>query len=177
MQGSATQQARREWFGSKMVDRTRRNHGLEHATVTVLTHQNRGMKLAGRSTPNGFYIYGRVETDKLNRAVQEALGRLKAGEIELAVHPNCGTNLITKGIVAGLTSYMGFLGANSVRSRFFRLPRVALLSGVALMLAQPLGLSLQRHITTSGEIRNMAIKSIKRSEQGGIVTHFVATEG
>jgi hypothetical protein len=158
-----------------MVDRTRRNHGLEHATVTLLSRQDPRLKLAGRSTPFGFYIYGPVGTEQLRATAAEALARLKAGEVELAVHPNCGTNLITKGIMAGLTSYFGFLGANTARSRFGRLPRVALLSGLALMLAQPLGLALQRHITTSGEIREMRISGVRRSERGGWVTHFVST--
>jgi hypothetical protein len=158
-----------------MVDRTRRNHGLEHATVTLLSRQDPRLKLAGRSTPFGFYIYGPVGTEQLRATAAKALARLKAGEVELAVHPNCGTNLITKGIMAGLTSYFGFLGANTARSRFGRLPRVALLSGLALMLAQPLGLALQRHITTSGEIREMRISGVRRSERGGWVTHFVST--
>lgn len=175
MQSSTTYNPGRSWIGARMVDRTRRNHGLEHATVTVLSSKYPRMRLAGRSTPYGFYIYGQVTTEQLRQAVNEALGRLKAGEIELAVHPNCGTNLITKGLMAGLTSYFGFIGANSVRSRLTRLPRVAMLSGLALLLAQPVGLMLQRHITTSGEIRDMRLTGVKRSERGGMVTHFVST--
>lgn len=167
--------AAREWVGTRIVDRTRRNHGLEHATVTILSQRRPGLKLAGRSTPFGFYIYGRAETEELRAAVEEALRRLKAGELHLAVHPNCGTNLIAKGIAAGLTSYFSFLGANTFRSRLARLPRVAVLSGAALMLAQPLGLALQKHLTTSAEIRDMRIVSVKRSDRGGLVTHFVTT--
>ncbi len=175
MQNSTTYNPGASWFGARLVDRTRRNHGLEHATVTVLTRRNPKLRLAGRSTPSGFYIYGRVDTDELRRSAQEALNRLKDGEVELAVHPNCGTNLIAKGLAAGLTSYLGFLGANTTRSRFSRLPRVAMLSAAALVLAQPLGLALQKHLTTSGEIRDMRIADIKRTEQGGIITHFVGT--
>jgi hypothetical protein len=175
MNNSAAYGAPRTWIGARMVDRTRRNHGLEHATVTVLTQKHPGLRLAGRSTPFGFYIYGRVETEALRAAVAEALGRLKAGELHLAVHPNCGTNLIAKGLAAGLTSYFSFLGANTTTSRLRRLPRVAVLSGLALMLAQPLGLALQRHLTTSAEIRDMRIVSLKRSDRGGLVTHFVTT--
>ena len=163
------------WIGAKMVDRTRRNHGLEHATVTILTQRHPGLRLAGRSTPFGFYIYGKVETEALRSAVDEGLRRLKGGELHLAVHPNCGTNLIAKGIAAGLTSYFSFLGANTFRSRLARLPKVAVLSGVALMLAQPIGLALQKHLTTSAEIRDMRIVSLKRADRGGMVTHFVTT--
>jgi hypothetical protein len=175
MTQSATLGGQRTWFGARMMDRTRRNHGLEHATVTILTQKRPGLRLAGRSTPFGFYIYGRVETEELRAAVDEGLRRLKAGELHLAVHPNCGTNLIAKGLAAGLTSYFSFMGANSLRSRLGRLPRVAVLSGLALMLAQPLGLALQKHITTSAEVRDMRIVKLKRSESGGLVTHFVTT--
>ena len=175
MNKSATMGAGRTWPGARMVDRTRRNHGLEHATVTILTERRPGLKLAGRSTPFGFYIYGRTETNELRSAVDEALRRLKGGELHLAVHPNCGTNLIAKGIAAGLTSYFSFMGTNSLRGRLMRLPRVALLSGVAAMLAQPVGLALQKHLTTSAEVRDMRIVSVKRSDKGGLVTHFVTT--
>ncbi len=164
------------WFGARMIDRTRRNHGLEHATVTVLTKRHSGLRLAGRSTPYGFYIFGDLETEALRSGVDEALRRLKAGELDLAVHPNCGTNLVTKGLAAGLTSYFSFLGANTFRSRIMRLPRVALLSSLALMLAQPVGLALQKHLTTSAEVRDMRIVSLKRSDKGA-VTHFVTTAG
>jgi hypothetical protein len=160
-----------------MVDRTRRNHGLEHATVTLLSRQDPKLRLAGRSTPFGFYIYGPVATEQLRATVDEALRRLKGGEVELAVHPNCGTNLITKGIMAGLTSYLGFLGANTARSRFGRLPRVALLSGLAMILAQPLGLMFQKHITTSGEVRDLRVVEVRKLGQQLGVTHFVKTAG
>ena len=44
----------RPWAGSEALDRTRRNHGLEHATVTLLSRQDPKLKLAGRSTAAGF---------------------------------------------------------------------------------------------------------------------------
>ena len=159
------------------VDRTRRNHGLEHATLTLLAHKYRGLSLVGRSTPYGFYLYGHVNTDALTEAAHAALERMRNGEVELAVHPNCGTNFVTAGIVAGLAAYLGFLGANSGRSRWSRLPIVTLLCTVALIFAQPLGLALQQYITTSGEVGEMEIVGIERRERGNLVTHFVTTRG
>src|SRR5690242_3307399 len=93
------------------IDRTRRNHGLEHATITILSQRQRGVSLVGRSTPNGFHLYGNVSTEALRDSVDEALRRMKAGEVGLAVHPNCGTNFVTAGIAAGLAAYLGFMGA------------------------------------------------------------------
>lgn len=159
------------------VDRTRRNHGLEHATLTILSQRLRGLSLVGRSSPFGFHLYGEVTTAALESAVQEALRRMQGGEVSLAVHPNCGTNFVTAGIAAGVAAYIGFLGANSAGARRDRLPLVTLLATAALMFAQPLGLELQRRVTTSGEMRGMQITSIARRQNGRLTAHFVATEG
>jgi hypothetical protein len=164
-------------FDIPAVDRTRRNHGLEHATITVLSQRIKGLSLVGRSTPNGFHLYGDVSTRDLAEAVQEALDRMKAGEVALAVHPNCGTNFVTAGIAAGLAAYVGFLGANSAGARRERLPLVTLLATGALIFAQPFGLQLQRHVTTSGEMRTMQVARIERRSRGRVPAHFVATVG
>jgi hypothetical protein len=73
------------------VDHARRNHGLEHATVTLLTQKYPKVKLAGRSIVQGFYLYGQVSTDEVRVVATEALRRLKDGDAGLALHPNCGT--------------------------------------------------------------------------------------
>ncbi len=57
---------------------TRRNHGLEHATIHVLSAQKPGRPLAGRSTPFGFYLYGDVSDEELQTAVYDALHRIGA---------------------------------------------------------------------------------------------------
>lgn len=159
------------------IDRTRRNHGLEHATITLLSQRIRGVGLVGRSTPNGFHLYGSVSTEQLRQAAHEALDRMKAGETQLAVHPNCGTNFVTAGVFAGLAAYLGFLGANSSAARRDRLPLVTLLATGALILAQPFGLELQRHVTTSGEMRGLEIVRIERRDRGRVPAHFVTTAG
>ncbi len=164
-------------FDIPAVDRTRRNHGLEHATITILSQHVRGVSLVGRSTPNGFHLYGNVSTEQLSDAAHEALRRMKAGETGLAVHPNCGTNFVTAGIAAGLAAYLGFMGANSGSARRERLPLVAALATGALILAQPLGLEVQRRITTSGDMRDMQIARIDQRKRGNVTTHFVTTVG
>ena len=55
-------------LGIPAVDRTRRNHGLEHATITILSQRIRGVSLVGRSTPNGFHLYGNVGADDVSWA-------------------------------------------------------------------------------------------------------------
>ena len=159
------------------VDRTRRNHGLEHATLNVLAERNRHIRLIGRSTPAGFHVYGNISTEALTEAAAEALSRLQAGEADLAVHPNCGTNFVIAGFAAACASYLGFVGANRWRQRWERMPLVALLSTLAIIAAQPVALAVQRDVTTSGDVRTLYISRIERRETNAMVSHFVATEG
>ena len=160
-----------------LIDRTRRNHGLEHATLTMLARHNPRLRLVGRSTPAGFYLYGAVSTEAVQAAAAEALQHLRAGERELAVHPNCGTNFVIAGFAAACAAYLGFVGASRWRDRWGRLPLVALMCTLAIMAAQPVGQAVQRDVTTSGDVRDLAITRIERTETGGFLTHFVVTEG
>ena len=160
-----------------LVDCTRRNHALEHATLTVLAEKHHGLRLMGRSTPGGFYIYGQVSTDSLRAAVNEALQRLQAGEASLAVHANCGTNFVIAGLAAAFAAYLGFAGANHWRTRWERMPLVALLTTIAIIAAQPVGQVVQRDLTTSAQPRGLRLTHIDRHESQTLVTHFVATAG
>lgn len=158
-----------------LLAQTRRNHGLEHATITVLSQKLRNLSLVGRSTPFGFHLYGSVSTEALTQAAHEALQRMRAGEAGLAVHPNCGTNFVTAGLAAGIAAYLGFWRADSGSARRERLPLVAILATLALIAAQPFGLELQRHVTTTGEMRNLRIERIDRVGAGRVTHHFVTT--
>lgn len=158
-----------------MIDRTRRNHGLEHATITLLAQKHRGLSMAGRSTHHGFYLYGNLSAAEIEEAAQTALQRMKAGERHLAVHPNCGTNFVVAGFAAALAAFFGFFGARNWRERLERLPIVASLATFALIFAQPVGLTLQRDVTTSGDMRDMEIVSIEPRGFGNMQVHFVTT--
>jgi hypothetical protein len=162
-------------FSATTVNRIRRNHGLEHATVTVVSEKFRNLRLSGRATGSGFYIYGKIDTEDLTAAVHEALQRLKSGEARLAVHPNCGTNLVTKGLVAGLAAYWALSRAHSPQNMRRRLPQVMLASTLAVLAGQPLGGFLQEHVTTSADMGSLRVVDIERSEQGRFVKHFVST--
>ncbi len=145
-----------------LVRLTRRNHGLEHATITILSQRVRGLKMAGRSDSGGFVLLGEAPTEQIEASVNEALRRMRGGEHGLAVHPNCGTNLVTTGLMTSLAAMIGLTGA-SRRDMWNRLPTVLLLVMVALIFSQPLGLSLQRWITTDGDPADLEVISIKRS--------------
>jgi hypothetical protein len=132
---------------AQAIAHTRRNHALEHATMHVLNRRFPVLHLVGWSSPSYFYIYGDVPAEAVQSAVHEALARLHRGETHLAIHPRCGTNIVTAGLVVGLTSFLAMLPGDD-RDRRTRLPLVLLLSTLALLLAQPLGSAVQQRITT-----------------------------
>ena len=150
---------------------TRRNHGLEHATIHVLTAMKPGRPLAGRSTPFGFYLYGDVSDEDARTAVYDALHRLEGGERQLAIHPGCGTNYLTSGAAASLGA-LTVLSLGDRKARWSRLPEVLMAATLAMIVAQPLGPKLQQHITTSGDMGDLEIVSIRRL---GKNAHYVET--
>jgi predicted oxidoreductase len=129
--------------------RVRQNHALEHATITILSRMVPDLSVSARSSADGFIIFGNVDLGVLRRAMDEALRRLQAGEAELAIHPNCGTNiavgisLITLGTLFGLTS-------EQPRTR---IATAAASSIAGLMAARPVGQYVQRHFTTRSHWR------------------------
>ncbi|MBE9525055.1 MAG: hypothetical protein IMY76_08140 [Chloroflexi bacterium] len=160
------------------VSRTRRNHGLEHATLHILAEKFPQRNMAGHSDPNGFWLIGNIPTDNVTEAVHEALKRMRAGEHNLAVHPNCGTNLITAGTLAGLAGALGMWGAGPrKRDKLDRFPLVATLATLALMVAQPLGMNIQKHITTSGVPGILEVAKITPTKRGRLQAHRVLTRG
>ena len=159
-----------------LISRIRRNHGLEHATLHTLSKRHPGKKMGGYSDFNGFWLVGDLSVDQVRDGAVEALQRLKAGEHHLAVHPNCGTNFATAGSLAGLVGVMGMLGVGSrKRDKIERLPLVATLATLALIFAQPLGLSVQKHLTTSGNPGALEIVEVIHSRRGRLNSYRVRT--
>lgn len=155
--------------------RIRRNHGLEHATIHVLTEKNPRRKMAGHSDAGGFWLLGELSTEETQQAVDEALSRLRAGERWLAIHPNCGTNLMTAGLMSGLAGAVAMRGANQRGAWAERLPLAMLLSIFALLAARPLGTRLQQRVTTSGDPGPLQILNIRRTQRGDLTMHRVTT--
>lgn len=147
-----------------LVRRTRRNHGLEHATIHVLARRIRDLRVAGRSDSGGFFLLGDVPTAQVESSAHEALRRMRGGEHGLAIHPNCGTNLVTTAFLATAGAMLGFAGT-SRRAAWNRMPWVMGLTVGALIAGQPLGTALQRHFTTDGDPADLEIGSIERFER------------
>lgn len=160
-----------------LLSRIRRNHGLEHATINLLTQRFPYRRLAGYSFPGGFLILGEIPTADLREAVVQALVRMNNGERYLAIHDHCGTNYVASGFVAGFMAWLGMAGAKSKREKVERLPMVIALATLGFIASQPLGPALQQRVTTSGDPQGMSIVDIFPIQYGQFSLHRVITEG
>ena len=156
----------------RFIGSVRRNHALEHATIAVLAGRlGHDVRLVGRATFNGFYLYGDLREDQIRDCADEALQRLRHGEGYLAVSPMCGTNLAVAGVLAGLSSMMA-LGS---RSRLECTPNVLLASMLAVLAAQPLGRYVQQYFTTDADLSDTEVLGIRTGGRGPASFHKVET--
>lgn len=159
------------------VSRIRRNHALEHATLQVLAKRNPAYRMAGYSDANGFWMMGDVPSEEVEDAVQEALQRLEDGEHSLAIHPNCGTNFVAAGMLAGTLAWVAMLGSEGDwKRRLERWPILISLVTLGMILAQPLGPYLQSRVTTAAAPRGMRVSGIAREMRGDVPVHRVLTQ-
>ncbi|MEE9276857.1 MAG: DUF6391 domain-containing protein [Dehalococcoidia bacterium] len=150
----------------RIVGAVRRNHALEHATVSVLLSRlGPDVRLVGRAANNGFYIYGNVSRRELASAADEALERMQQGEAHLAVSSLCGTNLALGGVLAGLAAILA-LGNGD---RWDRLPTVLSSAMLAVVAAQPLGRLAQKYFTTSPDLADTRIVGLREGGRGRYV--------
>jgi hypothetical protein len=165
-----------------LISRIRRNHGLEHATIHMLSAKHSGFSAQGNSDHRGFHlnIYGDIKEEDVVTAVNEAYKRMKAGEHHLAVHPNCGTVLMTTATMATLAAQTS-LGLEQKRQRSDTMNWSVLMNGLptaviavvlALILSKPVGIHLQERFTTEGNLGNMTIKSIRKINPSPITRLF-----
>jgi hypothetical protein len=155
----------------RMAQRLRQHHGIEHATVTLLSRRLPGTFIAARSDQQGFIVYGDVDIVNLRAAVEEALERLQQGERGLAVHPNCGTNLVVTGLLSGSAAWL--LSSGRKRPWWDRLPGAILGATLALMIAPPIARWAQENITTSPEIGDLRVSDVVKLDRGPITQHRV----
>ncbi|MFN3982771.1 MAG: DUF6391 domain-containing protein [Caldilinea sp.] len=148
-----------------LIRRTRQHHAIEHATLTILAERFPGRRMVGYSDPIGFTLLADIPEEAARRALADAMLRLQAGEEHLAIHPNCGTNLLTTGVLVTLATMLG--GAGQRRGSLSHFTRVLMLVLPVLALSPSLGLHLQR-CTTLAEIGDRWLKEFRPLETGGV---------
>jgi len=155
---------RRNW-----LRRIQQHHALEHATIHVLSRQHPRQRVMGRSDLKGFYLYTDLPLKAIEVAVSEGLHRLHAGQHELAIHPNCGTNLLTTGILTASAAYLSLVSDSDRKNPSLlidRLPAAILMTTMAAVISKPLGHAIQKHVTTNADVVGLETFSVSEVHQG-----------
>ncbi len=150
----------------------KQNHALEHATIVLLAKKFPEARLSGISFAAGFFVFGDVPTEAILPTAQEALNLLRTTHPEMAVHERCGTNLAVTGMLTGLSA----MAVAKMRRPYSTVNNVILASTAALVLARPLGLVVQRYVTTQTPNLSMQIVGVKPLHVFGSPAHFVSTD-
>jgi hypothetical protein len=167
--------------GLKELLMVRQVHALEHATVWILSGANNRLSidradddsLGGLSTEQGFYLYGQVNTQQVQRAVQEALRRVTHGEWDLAIHPRCGTN-VSVGMMLTASLALGF-HLISPRDPIGQILGLGVATTTAAQLTPELGRVVQQYVTTAIPF-NLAVQEIAIAQDDwDRPAHFIRT--
>ncbi len=162
---------------STLIERIRRNHALEHATIHMLEAGEPRMRAGGRAAHNGFYLFGDLPDETaILAATEQAIHRMGNGQHDLAVHPRCGTNLVTTSVLTGAFALAGALAMGRRSPWYVQLPSAILGAMVGALLAQPLGPVMQAKVTTSPRVRGAKVTAIRPGEFAGVKTQFIETE-
>ncbi len=164
-----------------LISRVRRNHALEHATIHVLSRKLHNFSVQGNAAPNGFYlnVFGKLSIDAIEDAAEDALRRMKGGEHQLAIHPNCGTVLLTSAVMATITGQL-IVAAEQRRLGSGRLswwdylnilPTAVLGVVIALIVSRPVGMYMQT-FTTDGRPRDLHIVGVHKRPLSPIARFF-----
>jgi Domain of unknown function (DUF6391) len=150
----------------------RENHALEHATIVLLSKRFPEVRLSGISFATGFFVFGDLPTDTIRPMAEQALARLRGGEPEMAIHERCGTNLAVAGMLTGLSA----MTVARLRKPYSSFNNIVLATTAAIVLSRPLGLMVQRYITTRTPGEEMKITGVKKMTVLGAPAHFVQTD-
>ncbi|MCE2467290.1 MAG: hypothetical protein J4G06_04635 [Caldilineaceae bacterium] len=139
------------------VRSTRQNHAWEHATLHVLGGRGQVRQASGLSDPSGFTLFGEMSVEDVDQAVADAQAAIDEGRRGLAIHPDCGTNLVVQALLSVLVmQILGRAGRGFSVARF----TAGLLSMTALsMAAKVLGPRLQT-VTTLADLRDREVTEV-----------------
>lgn len=141
-----------------LAQSVRRNHAIEHATVTLMLERGMRVPMGGYSISPGFIIWSRASLEDVSLAARDALDLLKAGNSDLAISPYCGTNIVSFVVVGALAARI-FAGS---KKGFWSILRGAVAAVLAaVLLGRPLGRLLQRHFTTLPDVEGVELVEIR----------------
>ena len=150
-----------------LLQRIRRNHAIEHATLHMLARSTARVRLLGQSDAGGITFYGDADDAQLRQALDQGLRALQAGAAELAVHPRCGSGVTVTGLLALVPAWV-LLTELERRRPSLRVPLALLGLVSAAVLAPPLALTAQACVFTEAEVASARILSLTRYQFGDL---------
>lgn len=160
---------------ARILSHIRKNHAMEHATITLLSEAMPRVSFSGYSFIKGFWIMGKAELQDVQKAAEMAHARLINGERKLAIHPGCGTNIAVTGLCTAAAAMLTTLGESDDDTPMERFSAFTTAGMIGALAGRPLGPKVQKHITTDPDVRNLSIVSITCSSVRGTPTFFVET--
>ena len=156
----------------RLMESVRRNHAIEHATVTLMLERGARTPMGGYSISSGFIIWSRASVEEVSLAARDALDLLKAGNADLAISPYCGTNIVTYAVVGAIAARI-FSGA---KKNFWSVLRGAVAALVAVtILGRPLGRLIQRHFTTLPDVEAVELVEIRELFKNPVSVVWIST--
>src|SRR5438552_18764576 len=149
----------------------KQNHALEHATIVLLSRKYLDVRFAGISFAAGFFMLSDVPTEAILPAAQEALTLLRTTSPELAIHERYDTNLTVTAILTGFSA----MTVARMRRPFGTTNNVILATMAAMIVSRPLGLTVQRYVTTQRLNESMTITVVRPFQVIGTLRHFVSS--
>ena len=151
-----------------LLQRVRRNHALEHATINLISQRHPEAQVVGFSGPLGFTLYTSLPAKAVVPVIPQALTRIQQDEPQLRIHANCGTNIVVKAMMTTLATLIGLGHAEkrTWRDHVERLPNMVMLNVLALTLSDPIAFWMQANVTTAADVSRMEIASILSDTQG-----------
>ena len=159
-----------------VISHIRKNHAMEHATIHLLTEARPGVSFSGYSFIKGFWILGNAELQDVQKAAEMAYARLNNGEKNLAIHPNCGTNIAMIGLCTAAAAMLTTLGGDDDESPLSRFSAFTTAGMIGAMAGKPLGPKVQKKFTTDADVHDLTIVSINCSTVRGTPAFFIETD-
>lgn len=163
---------RQAWYQMTLGAPVRENHALEHASIVLLSKRLPDTRFSGISFARGFFVFGEAPTEMVRAAADQALALLRGDHPEMAIHERCGTNLA----VAGLLTSFSAMSVARLRRPYNTFNNVMLATTAAMIAARPVGLLVQRFVTTRTPTSNMRVLNVRRVSVFGSPAHFVTTD-
>ena len=156
----------------KLTLNVRRNHSIEHATVSILSEIKVKSAVLGFAIPSGFIIYSKSNKDEILSAANHGLKLMKSGVSEISISQFCGTNLVVAALLTGVSTVLlgKILGKKS--KNILNITNGFLLSA---LLSKPIGRIVQKYVTTDPNVKHIQIKNSRSLRVGTFYLHFIST--